>query len=273
MSFRIAFSFIFFTLLLSSGTHATSGDLWTADFNDENLDSWTIFGISYTTSPVSFVLGGFSATGGVLQATLSNNSFNIIQRESTNAYGNWSFDYYLSSEFQSAASTYIDFVGAPYSDATLQPIGYTLEIKPNEISGSPGFKLWKNNNGSPSDHGTYTRLNVMDTSVTVDTWLHFEIVRFLDDSMYVFLNGKQILQGTNSEYSTSSYFRILLPMGPQIDNIRVDGRNPLEHFPNTSQKSSKDSTPFFKIPYIVAIFCMVNLYRRKFGKKSLLQTT
>lgn len=259
--------------MLSSGTRAASGELWSADFNDESLSSWSIFGISYTTSPISFVAGGFSATGGVLQATLSNNSFNIIQHESTNAYGNWSFDYYLSSSLKSVASTYIDFIGAPYENASIQPVGYTLEIKPNVIGGSPGIKLWKNNAGSPKTAGTYTRLNVVDRSITTDTWLHFEIVRYLDNSMYVFLNGNLILQAINSDFSSSSYFRFLLPVGPQIDNIKVDGQNPQDSLPNTSQESSKGSTPFLDLPYLVTIFCVMDLYKRKFEKKSLRRST
>ena len=69
-----------------------SAEVWSDNFDDHDISDWTIYGLNGTTVPFDVVPGNFSAEDGVLRANGTELAWSIAAKNSSVAYGTWTFD-------------------------------------------------------------------------------------------------------------------------------------------------------------------------------------
>ena len=218
--------FILVFLVLYESIPSSAATVWSDDFDDGNLDDWTI------------IQGNFSVDNGLLHAT---EDWNRIDHTSSVSYGTWSFDLYLNSGTTPEGHSLcrILFIsGDPdpefnhttnYYDLTLFRNHYSLSMYNWTLAWAP------------------LRLDYYYPPEDYSGWWHIDITRGMDGQFNVFLNGSRIMEAQNDRYTISSLFCFYTHEGCLLDNIVVS--DTIDVFPQWYE-----SIPWSYItPFIVGI--------------------
>ena len=193
--------------------------IWSEDFDDGNISEWNIYGINATGPlPDELCIGNFSLDGGILRAT--GEEWNIASHNSTIAYGTWSFD--MDVQIPEDETHYIvafiqyQFSQRDLDEGRLSP-GYALGFYFN-IGGNQEIRLIR------GSHDLTPKALFLDYYYNQDItgWKHFIITRDPLGQIYVYMNETLILEGKNTDYTTSERFSLSTHANPAIDNIIVN---------------------------------------------------
>lgn len=197
-----------------------SEEVWSENFDDHDISDWNIFGITGT-PPYTVVPGNYTAEDGVLRANGSEDIWSIAARNSSVAYGTWSFDI-------DVVDTYIHEIVIAFLtlDWTYDRWGintYFIQI----VTGLYG------NSAEPRLQGGTAYASDSPGGRTIDWcerylyegdilgWKNFIITRESDGQFYVYINGTLALDFKDNRHTTCEEFHIGTGPGPAIDNINI----------------------------------------------------
>ena len=190
---------------------------WTDDFNDGNLDGWTVH------------TGGFNLQNQRLEA--SSAISNYMSRLSPFAFGHWSFDVYTWDSSQHGGWA-VHFVALDLDNPDQPRNGYYLRID------EAVYELMRRVDNVPYTMAGYWSIDAWGTNRhSVSEMFHVDIVRHYDGHMYVWLNYTGAVpetgiffEGWDSTFNDSVYFSIYMVNNYQglggeetwIDNLHFD---------------------------------------------------
>ena len=211
-------SAIFTSLPQNANKIVLSSVVWSDDFNDENLDDWSIdWWFPY--APQDYV-PNISVAGGSLQlfgtSQFPGPGAIIATHNSTVAYGTWIFDIRVSDEGPYWASVVI--MSPKWFDFEHSPEGYAFLISTDTESNTHSFSLCYI---YPDLAGAfYYKLGRIHAS-SYSGWHHIEITRLSDNMFNVYVNGSLSLQVLDNRLTSSEYFRLVAWNYTVVDNISV----------------------------------------------------
>ena len=194
---------------------------WSDDFNDGNIDGWTVQGWNYTEDPPTSLPGNFTADDLTLRAY--GEGTNHAYHTSATAYGSWCFDLYSVPTPNN--HSYIAFVSGPATEITgspgwesTVPYEYGIAVVNGEFAGfNNTFILYRRNQGN---------LNIIplgEYEVNEMTgWHHINVTRDLEGNFQVYINDTLRITAVETAYSTSEIFSFYTLAGYALDNIVVE---------------------------------------------------
>ena len=182
-----------FCILVASlfPTPSSAQLVWQDDFEDRNLEGWTV------------IYGDFTVENGTL--TLEDPlPMGKVYHPSTGAYGSWSFDIF-------GELWHVWFIATNAWGGNTS--GYSLGTRLDGFG--LVFKFYKILNGSVETIDTY------DADIP-DGWYHVNITRNTEGHFEVYVDRELVMQETDASVMTSSFFSFWALMnGIAIDNIEV----------------------------------------------------
>lgn len=197
---------------------------WSDDFNDGNIDGWTVQGWNRTADPPTALPGNFTADDYTLRAY--DDETNQAYHTSTVAYGSWVFDYHSVPTPNN--HSYVAFVSGPATEfdgpgweATV-PYEYGIVVVNGEFASfNNTFILYRRNQGNIN----VIPLGEHDVDV-VSGWYHINITRDFEGNFEVYFNDTLEITAVETGYTTSEIFSFYTHAGPALDNIVVTPREP-----------------------------------------------
>ncbi len=165
--------------------------VWSDNFNDGNLDGWTVD------------TGEFSAADNTMRGNIGMASRGY--HTSTVATGTWSFDVHCGY-----LGIGIQFISIEIGDPLIEYYSYDITIS-GRMEQIYFFRHW---NYVPTRLGNYTPPTILG-------WHHFDITRDAEGQFYVYINGTLAMEFVDTTYDTSNYFVIQAEQDTAIDNIVV----------------------------------------------------
>ena len=191
-----------FCILVVSLFPTQSGALlvWQDDFEDRNLEGWTV------------TYGDFTVENGTLTLEeTERNQMGKVYHPSTGAYGSWSFD--IFGKFWDVTFIASSAPGGYGFGNGGNTSGYGFEAKLDGFG--PGFRFYKFLDASVETIGRY------DADIS-DDWYHVNITRNTEGHFEVYVDRELVMQETDASVVTSSFFIFSPRMnGIAIDNIEV----------------------------------------------------
>ncbi|MGY5863536.1 MAG: hypothetical protein RTV41_02970 [Candidatus Thorarchaeota archaeon] len=225
---KVCFLAMFFVLCLAFPTSSFGNENvfvtsqtggWSDDFNDGDIDDWTVQGWNMTTDPPSALPGNFTADDQTLRAY--DEETNKATHNSTVAYGTWSFDVHCVSVPNN--HSYIAFVSGPATEfggpdwESTVSFEYGLVFVNGEFAGyNHTFILYRRNQGSVF----VVPIGEYEVDV-ISGWYHFDITRNVEGSFQVFINETLQITASDTVYTTSEIFSFYTHAGVALDNIVV----------------------------------------------------
>jgi len=218
--------FVMFLLYISVCTTTTNATVvWTDDFDDGNYNGWTMCSPSWGNPP-----SNWSAANYYLQ--IEQEGWGSISHPSNVAYGTWSFDFKANgTEVALGEGVSIAFVSNDVHNATEVPTGDDWSCYGFKALGTDaGFRLYllKWHGGDRTD------IDYNQTLLPVEGWHHIEISRTQDGLFGLYHNGSLVIQGVDTELTTSELIVVSLSDGFMIDNIVVDDEVPTTTTPTST---------------------------------------
>ena len=190
-----------------------SAELWSDDFNDGNIDDWSVWGWNSTDAEKDE--GNFTLTDGSLRAQGENTS--IASHVCQMTTGTWSFD--VDCVPTDNNHFYIAFfTGEPTNDTLDPPYEYGIMVVTGVFASlDTEFVLYRRSAGSLTIASLIGRYNLS----TVTGWHHIDITRDTNGRFYVYFNGTLEISGVDTTFNNAEYFSFYTNGGPAIDNIVV----------------------------------------------------
>lgn len=223
-------------LSLDSSVVISQDGGWSDNFNDGNIDGWTVQGWNMTNDPPTVLPGNFTADDFTLRAY--DKETNHAYHNSTVAYGTWVFD--VHSVPTPNNHSYIAFVSGPAVTIggvdweTTVPYEYGLAV----VNGMLGqlhntFVFYRRSQGG----STLDILGTYDVGVMTG-WHHIEITRDFEGNFEIYINDTLGITAADTNYATSEIFSFYTLPGLALDNIAV---TPLP--PETTTPTVPTTTP------------------------------
>ncbi len=210
---------------------------WSDDFNDGNIDGWTVLGWNMSSDPVSGLPGNFTADDNTLRAY--DPETNQAYHTSDVAYGSWVFDYHSVTTPNN--HSYVAFLSSPATDfdnpdwESTVPYEYGIVVVNGEFAAfNNTFVLYRRNQGDIF----IIPLGEYDVDL-ITGWYHFEITRDYDGNFEVYINDTLAITAVETGYTTSSIFSFYGLAGPALDNVVVTPLPP----PTTTTPTSTTPIP------------------------------
>ncbi len=207
-----------------------SAVVWSDDFNDGNYDGWTICDNS-TLYDGDWGWSGsnWTAANGYLQieSGYGDAGWGVISRPSNVPYGKWSFDFKTNESLVESGpiANFVFISGNFYdwSDEETDSINYFINIRTVAIAAGyeMQFRLGKIVDGVDT---------IIDNSepVPIAGWHHIEVTRTTAGLFSVYHDGSLMVQGTDTDITTSEMLWLWFAYESIIDNIVVDDAPPLD---------------------------------------------
>jgi len=209
-------------LCISTCTTTTNAAVrWEDDFNDKNYNGWTICNNTILENGgYGLANSNWSAVDNCLQ--VDHEDYGIITHSSDLAYGKWSFDFRANeSQVYEGQSALIEFIANNeilstdnWNDPVSYYIRYLVFPGPEEDKNFiVELRKWYD--------GVATTIDTYQTPV-VTGWHHFDVTRNTTGWFSVYLNGSLVLEGEDTNITTSELFWLWFEKGQMIDNIIVN---------------------------------------------------
>ncbi len=207
---------------------------WSDDFNDGDYDGWTITGYDFEpfyadmmTPPIP-IKGNYTAEDGALQSLGPRvpGRAGVASHPSTVAYGTWSFDVHITDETEE--HFYVYFATDDWGDYPLHINSYDIAIvlQPGqawswelEEDAEAGFVLVKRNGAALE--GGWQGLGSYSLYEELSGVYHVDVTRDHMGNFKVYIDGDLVIEATDNEHKTSTWFRFTGEPGPAIDNVVV----------------------------------------------------
>ena len=208
----------------------SQGGGWADNFNDGNIDGWTVQGWDENFTDTS---GDIRADDYTLRAYDEDTS--QAYHTSNVSYGTWTFD--VDCVDNSNHHFYVAFISGPtltIGDNESTPNEYGLMPITGTFGGlTSAFVLYRRDAGNLA----IDPLAVYDAPV-VNGWYHVVITRSSSGAFEVFFNGTSRITAVDNQYTTSDIFSFYTLAGSALDNIVV------EPIPATSPGGNGEPLPF-----------------------------
>ena len=193
-----------------------SAEVWSDDFDDEDISDWHVIGADMTTDPGVEIEANYSLTGGVLQSL--GNNVNFLLRDSSVAFGTWTFDVDVQRP-DNVDQFWVSMLGANYTDDWLihsyVDDGYTLRFMFTEDSTEGNIGFYKSTvAGGSVGRATYE----IDP---IRGWKNIIVTRDPTGQFYVYVDGELAMGTKDMAVTTSETFCYLGHGNPALDNITV----------------------------------------------------
>lgn len=207
---------------------------WSDDFDDGDYEGWTITGYNFEpffadmmTPPIP-IQGNYSAEDGTLLSLGPRvpGLAGVASHPSTVAYGTWSFDIHITDETEE--HFYVYFATDDWGDYPLHINSYDIAIvlQPGQAwsweldeGAKSGFVLVKRNGAALE--GGWQGLGSYSLYEELSGVYHIDITRDHHGNFKVYLDGDLVIEATDTEHTTSTWFRFTGEPGPAIDNVVV----------------------------------------------------
>ncbi len=207
---------------------------WSDDFDDGDYDGWTITGYNFEpfyvdmmTPPIP-IKGNYTAEDGTLQSLGFRvpSLAGVASHPSTVAYGTWSFDVHITDETEE--HFYVYFATDDWGDYPIHINSYDIAIvlQPGqawswelEEDAQAGFVLVKRNGAATE--GGWQGLGSYSLYEELSGVYHIDITRDNMGNFKVYIDGDLVIEATDNEHKTSTWFRFTGEPGPAIDNVVV----------------------------------------------------
>ena len=242
---RLLVSALLVILFVSlSLTPSRASVVWSDNFDDGNLDEWTISGCKhYSIKNMVPVKGNATAADKNLHATgnyYGQTWYTYVTRPTMVSSGTWSFDAYLPEDRAEENRIFplvIDFMdkSAIAKEDWLDWHGYEISVT---ITGS--IYLSRGDGGEWGGDSYKSSLPFHPSG-----WYHVDVTRDTNGRWQFYMNGTLRLEATDNKYPTFPYFGFYLqpgalPTGTIIDNIVVS--DTIYVPPGSLKVTVKDST-------------------------------
>jgi len=258
---RITSFLIGLILILTLLPQSAAAVVWSDDFNDGNLDGWTI-------ADGNFIAYEHSSGDYALCVDPSSASYGYAWCSSNDTVGQWSFDYYAPS---GDINSFVDFWFIYNGTGLLDPKGYCVSV--DRDADVPSLRLIRFDGSFVG--GALIGLWVFPEIISA-TWTHFDITRDgATGEMNVWMNGTWIMDATDTEFNHSEKFVWMNFKGGVIgdrifqdimlDNVVADDEILLYHDDGTTTTTEPttpteptttdpgDGEPFVLDPMLLAI--------------------
>ena len=203
----------FFSLLLTAPIKASV--VWSDNFDDGNLDGWTISGASYYSFKNSILAeGNFSAADKTLRATGVEKylAYSFATHPTMTTTGTWSWDLYFNKEGNiNGIAALVDLIDKPIMKLPFDWNGYGISI-----TETGGIGFWQIEDGGHNE--LHPRGNF---KAHPGTWTHIDVTHDSDGHWRLFANGTLANEILDKKLIDFSYFGFWLCPGPAIDNVVV----------------------------------------------------
>jgi hypothetical protein len=201
---------------------------WSDDFDDGNIDGWSVQGLNTSSDPWSAHSGNITAEDNTMR--IYGEEWSEAYRTSNIAYGSWAFDVYCVDTPNERS--YIAFVsGSPVlvpEDLDF-PFEYgIITVVGHYESYNSAFLLYRR----PSDSPYLSVIGSYDVE-EVSGWWHINITRDLDGNFEVSFNGTLGITVEDSVHTTCDLFTFTAEAGYALDNIVVVPSEPTTTDPST----------------------------------------
>jgi hypothetical protein len=213
---------------------------WSDNFDDGNLDGWTISGTSHAGRSVEALViaeGNCSASSYALQATgvPKMAAYTYVSHPAGISTGSYSFDVFFNE-------------GGTYNTYT-----FSLVFSNLDIISKKDWLAWRGYEIVVSDYGSIVmkrldRANgnpIIRESVGrnfvphIGTWTHFDITHSSTGRWMVYVNGTNYYDLVDDEVLSFAYVGFWLQPGPSIDNVVVTDT---ANIPGNLRVNVKDSS-------------------------------
>ncbi|MHA2313190.1 MAG: hypothetical protein ACXADC_09085 [Candidatus Thorarchaeota archaeon] len=228
--------FVLCISLCTATSSATMEEAWEDDFDDGNIDGWSVQGFNTSTFPWTPMPGNITAEDHTMR--VYSEWWSEAWRTSNVAYGSWAFDVHCVDTPNERS--YIAFVsGSPVlvpEDIDTMPFEYgIITVVGQYDSYSSAFVLYQR----PSDSPLLEPLGHYDVE-EVSGWWHINITRDFDGNFEVYFNDTLGITVTNTTHTTSDLFTFTAEAGYALDNIVVV---PYHQTSTTPTPTSPTTTP------------------------------
>ncbi|MFW9894083.1 MAG: hypothetical protein ACFFFO_17905 [Candidatus Thorarchaeota archaeon] len=190
---------------------------WSDDFDDGNIDGWSVLGLDTSTNPWNSTTGNITAEDNTMRV-YSEDWWSEAYRTSNVAYGSWAFDVYCVDTLNERS--YIAFISGspPLIPEDLDfPFEYgIITVVGQYESHSSAFLLYRR----PSESPYLSVIGSYDVA-EVSGWYHINITRDLDGNFEVYFNGTLGITVTDTTHTTCDLFTFTAEVGYALDNIVV----------------------------------------------------
>jgi hypothetical protein len=223
---------LFASMLLTTPSKASV--VWSDNFDDGNLDGWTVSGVNPWFGKMSTpAVGNVSAADKTLHATgvPQQYAYSFASHPTMTTTGTWSWDLYFNPGGAIAAGTgIIDFLDKPIFKLPFDWNGYEIVI------GDMGsVKI------SRIEDGTYIDLYPRNSfKAKSGTWTHIDVTRDSNGHWRLYANGTLAMDIVDKKISDFDYFGFIMQPGPAIDNLVVS--DTIYVPPGSMKVTVKDST-------------------------------
>ncbi|MHA2207416.1 MAG: hypothetical protein ACXABC_16295, partial [Candidatus Thorarchaeota archaeon] len=209
--------FVLWFSLCTATSNATVEEAWSDDFDDGDIDGWSVQGLNTSTFPWTSCPGNITAEDHTMR--VYSEAWSEAYRTSNVAYGSWAFDVYCVDTPNERS--YIAFVsGSPVlvpEDINSMPFEYgIITVVGQYESYNSAFVLYRR----PSDSPYLVALGNYDVE-EVSGWYHINITRDFDGNFEVNFNDTLGITVTDTTHTTSDLFTFTAEAGYALDNIVV----------------------------------------------------
>jgi hypothetical protein len=197
-------------------TPSRASVVWSDNFDDGNLDGWTISGASYYARKNGSIKaeGNFSAADKTLRATGRpiRHAFSFATHPTMTTTGTWSWDLYFNPEGTINLDTgIINLIDKPIMELPFDFNGHEIII-----TDLGGIDFRRFENGSVNDLFPKGAFKAHPGS-----WTHIDLTHDSNGRWCLYANGTLALDVVDKYFSDFSYFGFWLQPGPAIDNVVV----------------------------------------------------
>ncbi|MHA1939427.1 MAG: hypothetical protein ACXABV_09940 [Candidatus Thorarchaeota archaeon] len=244
--------FTMFALCISvCTTTSNAAVVWEDNFDDGNYDGWAICN-NTAVNPAS----NWSAVNNYLR--LEQKDSGTISHPSDIAYGTWSFDFKANeTEVTIGRGFAIAFISNDINNVTDVVITddwscYWIDFR--AVNTSEGFRFALR--CSKWHDGIHWVIDAeYDEYFPFSGWHHIDVSRNTTGYFSVYLNGSLVLQGVDTELTTSELFVVSLSDWNMIDNVAVD--EPITTTTTTTTPTTPPPPPWDPIAIGVGVAAVV----------------
>ncbi len=194
--------------------------IWADNFDDGDYDGWTIV-VNHNVWGGAYGWSGsnWSAATTHLQMLPSIDNEGVISHPSEVASGTWSFDIQFNlTQAEVGASATFEFMSNDVSDLDHRDnntVYFVLLEWPGDSDITIELRKWINGSG-------FTIGSIIPPTVPAAGWHHIDVTRTTEGLFSVYHNGALIIQGVDTDITTSEVLWLWFDTWTMIDNIVVD---------------------------------------------------
>jgi hypothetical protein len=210
-------SAILILIFLSASMVATcrASTIWSDNFDDGNLDGWTVSGTSmFSGARTELAKGNFSVADKTLRATGVGKPmhYSILTHPNTVKVGTWSWDLYFNKE-----GTVSGYTGmAMLTDKPVMTPPFDFNGYGFDLTDTGTGCFYRYQKGITNIIGRMNTLTIQPTG-----WTRIDLARNENGQFSLYLDGTLCVEVTDSKYSNLDYFALWLAVGPVIDNVVI----------------------------------------------------